>query len=876
MATSASNTGLPAPSFASSAQSENSCVPLNAWAPFVRFTGDLSGKLSHYDVVRLHWIRWLYIFIFAVAYFQAIRSSNSSKMLMSGELKEALEEFFPEAGKTGERLTESEVTPGFKELIHGDDVAKTLTWFQMFCMQKAGSDDHVPWAWNCEIGTVELGPTHPVPWNVINDTEPTQSQEWEDAKLFRNHICSSGFLKRHIKLGDDPRKVYFGKTESFQKLIKEENSSLPDTRLNPAYDEFTVLSGNPMRTDIVAEGVQNGLDETFDNHLVEPSEGSSLVQAVMGHNRVLSQSQTFTADKYDGVDESDNIPQWCYQEYTSVLLILLRKVQEVDVDDDGELTKREGEMLARGLGIDDVDNFWNQLDTDSDGIATLVDIDELAHHHTQEMLQNLPQRLAQTCRNHHWGMLPVCGPEWIKVQFHIENAHWDTHGKSGIYTRTAFADITLSFAAVGYDGSNEHSAPTGWFRSQIHVESESFHGSGTYWNFVAGCVALILFCILFLAEYVYTVFRWPLTIFELVMLSKRTSRTTVSEITRALTRLVDGRYARARFMSPSWHVMEFVLTTVFIFAVIRATTTGFENTIPNVGKFPSASCQRIYEERLYDFMSNRAFEFTRDDSGLISPVTYITHCLNPKFHNIIPDLVTEMVWDAPRSHGFAFLFTILRLLDIFNAFSGTAWLPRTMTLAAPKLCYFFIFYIWTIAGWAVLFNVSFGAYFIQFRTYGRSFYVLMLFSFGFRKAVFDGIHTFEESQSHRVTILLLFFSIFTVLVGIQFFTSIVLDAYATVHDMEDYIKTRSRSDKKLFLYEKIARRVVPTASLEERNFRQEFAERSHGYTIHQLFSPTRRKPLAKETFIRRATMQSEAERIATMIDSGQIMPSGEP
>merc|ERR1719191_691893 len=122
-------------------------------------------------MMKLHWGRYCWLLVFAIFYFLSLSQVFDDKAAMSGEMKEMLEEFFADAGKTGERITEAEVTPGFKEFIHGDDVSKTLTWFQMFCMQKVGSDDHVPWAWMCDITEVAFGDFHPVPWDIKENAE---------------------------------------------------------------------------------------------------------------------------------------------------------------------------------------------------------------------------------------------------------------------------------------------------------------------------------------------------------------------------------------------------------------------------------------------------------------------------------------------------------------------------------------------------------------------------------------------------------------------------------------------------------------------------------------------------------------------------------
>merc|ERR1711871_722291 len=119
----------------------------------------------------------------------------------------------------------------------------TLTWFQMFCMNKAGADDHVPWAWACQLGDVHVGQMKPVPWDIIHMSDLNGDEKDVNAsKALQAHLCTSNFFSRHVMYGDSPKDIPFGNIEKFREDIAKEMHALHEgenSELEEAFDEYT-------------------------------------------------------------------------------------------------------------------------------------------------------------------------------------------------------------------------------------------------------------------------------------------------------------------------------------------------------------------------------------------------------------------------------------------------------------------------------------------------------------------------------------------------------------------------------------------------------------------------------------------------------------
>lgn len=846
---------------------------------------DSYHQLPIVDRLAKHWTRFLWTCLFTCAYYLTIGGNNTEQALMSGEMKEVLEEFFADAGKTGERITEGEVTPGFKEVLHGDDVGKTLTWFQMFCMNKAGSDDHVPWAWSCKIAQVKIGETHPVPWNIIdNKYLEKNDQSAEDSKELQQYICSHHFLAEHVVFGTDPRVVPFGDIKKFRLMINSTHNLLKGQRpldsfeLAEEFDEYTVLDGNPTK-EIIQDAMEEVEAEEEANRLRRrrrlesafPNLASGRVGSKPPHWKPRIRPKRLALARSprrprsprfprapplnpdgDGSvtpppglfdkDDSVELPSWCFKKYASELRVLMRNIQLFDMDRDNALDKNETRNLVFNMNIKNetfVDQLWDVIDRDHNGEASYEELIDFFRSQKQ-VFKNVDTFLDTVCRNHHWGMLPICGPEYISVNFHIENRNADTTNgtRAGTMYRNAMADVTIKFQQVGYNKGDSRDASTGWYKASIETRSRDFYNPISWWQVFWGFVTLCLFIPLFLVDAVWTTVRLPLSMYNLVKRENRKVVTKLSEVHHLVMYLIDGRHARCHFMGTLMIMHENLSALIFVFACLHSLYRATRPSVPMIGEFPNARCEDLYDDQIMKyvksyFMFNRTLTDTsaEDYSRLISPIEFITTCSydSENFVDVLPEVFFCGFFDANGSHAvclFAFLF---RLLDICQAFESTAWLPRTVELASRKLIFFLMFYFWVVFSFALLMSLSFGMIFVQYQNLSRAMQVLLLFSFGLTDYALDGVHTFEEGRSAWVTFYLVSFTVIVVSVAMQFFTTIIMDAYATLQDPEHYIE--AQVDESCAWLNTISVFLFPRAVFDDARFRKQAKAKISGYAV---------------------------------------------
>ncbi|CAK0838269.1 unnamed protein product [Prorocentrum cordatum] len=841
--------GLPqAPATAASPEPEwEKWLPL--WPlllPFPRLPdgATVRGRQGHLRLrprLLAHWARFCWCALFALAYFRCLGQRRDSSEFLAGEAQEVRDEFFPDAGKTGERLAESEVTPGFKVALHADDVAKTLVWLQMFCMEKAGSDDHIPWAWRCALGSVEIGKTHRAPWNIINNSRLNRGDNADDAARLLKHICRRNFLIKHIVFGDDPADVPFGDITALHKLLQKEVTNVSSVAVAEEFDECTVLSGNPM-IEIVTDG--------------------AIASREAGAARIARRARSLSGQGgHEPLDENKgpHLPTWCYHSSFSVLRLVFLAIQANDLDYDGKLVHAECEYFLDYLNITDQsvrELVVERMDINGDGAVNYTealleffrDRKDLIAHYTDTYLDPI-------CRNHHWGLMHACGPEYINVNFHIEQAHTnaDANGQHSKTSRNAYIDVNLHFTAKRRTG---HKVTTGWYKAELDIEASICYGKLGGSMFFWGVVTLVLFISLFLSEVLCTLWRSPVVLWTLLVPAKRQEIVSLLDVRSLFATWIDGRGVRIRFMGPLLVILENLATVAFTIAVWYSISNSFEATVPRMGQI-SDECESVYEKKILTFAAQMHREkkgIAHDGSRLISPVEFITHCSEGDVYRLAA-LYYEILFDSTRVHGLALFLFLCRLLDVCMAFEGTAWIGYTVALGARKLWWFLVFYLLVICCFASIMEVSFGNNFLQFRSLPQSCLSLILFTFGQTENAFRGVQSMEEYHSFWVSIYMLVFAIMVVTVAMQFFVSFVLDAYNTVQDNMAHHEKNHEEFRNV--YTSIATMFFPQALRDGRDYRRELRKPS-SYHVWQLVVKVPSRSCARDAELQEPTRPARA------------------
>merc|ERR1712187_932809 len=97
--------------------------------------------------------------------------------------------------------------------------------------------------------------------------------------------------------------------------------------------------------------------------------------------------------------------------------------------------------------------------------------------------------------------------------------------------------------------------------------------------------------------------------------------------------------------------------------------------------------------------------------------------------------------------------------------------------AATRLLYFLMAYGVVILGFALVIYLQLGARFIQFSTWYRAFQELFLLTCGSPATVFADLYPAQDWSSMNAYMYISAYLIVMVIIGLQFFTSILLDAY---------------------------------------------------------------------------------------------------
>lgn len=129
-------------------------------------------------------------------------------------------------------------------------------------------------------------------------------------------------------------------------------------------------------------------------------------------------------------------------------------------------------------------------------------------------------------------------------------------------------------------------------------------------------------------------------------------------------------------------------------------------------------------------------------------------------------------------HGFVLGLICCRLMNYFEYSQGLRWLPLSIKIACFKLCNFVFMYFSMIVAFGLVMHVSFGMMYDQFSSFSSSCFALLLFSFGMTDRAQEGMHPFVEQSGTALMAYLLIYTVVVITIALNFFTTIVLDAYS--------------------------------------------------------------------------------------------------
>lgn len=308
---------------------------------------------------------------------------------------------------------------------------------------------------------------------------------------------------------------------------------------------------------------------------------------------------------------------------------------------------------------------------------------------------------------------------------------------------------------------------------------------------------LVLVVALFLVEFIITVCRFPGSLLRLKnfgasrdCISGFASAGSRARAWKALCRIfksfLDGREARLMFVPAEFLLVELLAAIAFLTAVCTSVSYSLMPAIVPMGKIAASDsdlgkkCMNafIQEDVVY---AHQLLNGEAVKRGL-SPYSYMENCLKysgdlERFGEIMYELIF-----AHSFHAFVIAIVSLRLFHCFEFHQRMSWLPHSIKIAASKLGSFIFMYFMIVAAFAMLMRMSYGQLYSQYTTFSRSFEALMLYSFGMTERATYGLHPFIETSGTVMTGYLFVYTILIVTIGLNFFTTIILDAFARVSD----------------------------------------------------------------------------------------------
>lgn len=393
----------------------------------------------------------------------------------------------------------------------------------------------------------------------------------------------------------------------------------------------------------------------------------------------------------------------------------------------------------------------------------------------------MPYVLA-TCRNHHWGLIHLCKPDVLRVTFYIEQIvhrsleeHLDLH-TNHLHRRLVWFRVDMSFDKV----VGVWDKPAGWYKTTLSLSEGEFYGHKDIMDGLLGLLTLVLLLWFLVRHLVTGVAFFPYRARQLWLL--RDPSNTAAAVLAAgvhadqqgdaagdqrrpavirdifekrLVLLIDGDGHRSRYLSVAGIVWENIIAVVVTISFIMS--AWFQHGV----MMPS-------EDESFGMVSNWQY-INRNLSG------------TKKYTEVLYDIF----FDSAAAHGLAWILLYLRTVFFFlGAISGLKWLPVTIILACARSIYFMIAYSIMIVGFANVFYIQFGARFVQFSFISRASYELFLLSCGVPGYVFEDIYPWQDRVSLYASLYLAFYMLLAITIGLNFFTTIMLDAYSLAQDPE--------------------------------------------------------------------------------------------
>jgi len=143
----------------------------------------------------------------------------------------------------------------------------------------------------------------------------------------------------------------------------------------------------------------------------------------------------------------------------------------------------------------------------------------------------------------------------------------------------------------------------------------------------------------------------------------------------------------------------------------------------------------------------------------------------------------EFLLSDDTCHGTAWLLLyITAVFSFLSSIEKLRWVPNVFMLCAVRIVSFLFAYGILLFGYGCVMWIAFGPKYAQFATLTRSCSELFFLTCGMPMGVFDDVHPFHDAHSSGVAFMLAFYLLFFSIIFLNFFTTIILDAYSQAKD----------------------------------------------------------------------------------------------
>jgi len=541
-----------------------------------------SNERSTDEIYSMKRRRSLFTVVFLVVYAFSLSEIDGERTLMSAAWKEILGEFHPDSPKNAERLTEAEVVPKWQAFLHADDITKQLNWFQTYCSDKFGMDDHLEWFWICDIDQVRAS------WDT--ETPP----------LEKHMNCSPSFVHNHILHGDDPRCVPHGEEslDLLGRLSRTEGGTAKIEKINSVYDEYTTRAGSPL-----FESVDERMD-TVDQQLAE-------IKDLLGG---LTREQRTRLEL--GVAQRQ------------------RKLRlSSDVNNASDVSRRKRLLGDHERRLADPKCF--PLDSG----CPLPGFEDVERPEAECGCFRANGHVLSTCRNHHWGMIHMCRPVHLDVRFSIFRVVTGTGAGVTKYgrtyaneTRTMWFTVKMTFDAV----QGTVAEPAGWFSARLGIEEWEFYGYKPVITSISGFVTVsvlvlvvgnLMLSLLHLPKNLrsFLDLRSPEVVLEAVRELRGDAENTSPPTIREMRRVTEGRInvildprGTRPYATTTALVVDTSISLIVLLAMITSAFQFHSKTIPALGAIEKQTALHyiLHELNWRNMFTELFYEFFLDNVAL--------------------------------------------------------------------------------------------------------------------------------------------------------------------------------------------------------------------------------------------------------------------